>query len=66
MLGDATTGIGDGMKQYVVWLRHRFEVTLRMVTVEATSFYEASCAARARHSDCVVARVYVKDSYEDD
>lgn len=54
------------MKEYIVWLRHRFEATLRVVTVEATSFYEASCAARARHSECVVARVYVKNNYEND
>lgn len=54
------------MKEYIVWLRHRSEATMRMVTVEATSFYEASCSAVAMHSGHVVSKIYVKNDYEDD
>jgi hypothetical protein len=54
------------MKQYIVWLRHRFEVTMQMVTVDATSLYEASCSALAMHPRHVVSKIYLKDDHEDD
>jgi phosphopantetheine adenylyltransferase len=54
------------MKEYIVWLRHRAQSTLRSVRVEADSDYEASCAARATHIEHTVARVYPVSSNEDD
>ena len=54
------------MKEYVVWLRHRAEATMQVTTVEATSFYEASCSAVAIHPKHVVSKIYLKNDYEDD
>ena len=66
MLDRAPVEVNAKMKEYIVWLRHRSEATMRMATVEATSFYEASCSAVAMHSGHVVSKIYVKNDYEDD
>lgn len=54
------------MNDYVVWLRHRAQATMLQVTVQATSYYEASCLARASNLGHTVARVYPLTAEMDD
>jgi hypothetical protein len=54
------------MNEYVVWLRDTASKTLKCVILQASSYYEASLAARSLHLGHTVSRVYINDCYEDD
>ena len=54
------------MTEYIVWLRHRSQATLKSVRVQAESYYEASCLSRWQNPGYTVSRVYLFVNHEDD